>query len=542
MSYFKNLSRKTATYYLLIAAFIFLLIVLFSFRPLGDDNEGLYAQISIYMLKHLNFLTPRLDGLVYVEKPPLLYWLTALSFALLGKHDFVARLPVLSSGLFLLVGSYFFSKRLFSKTFASLIVLILVCQICFAAQASLLMFDMPLTALLSASMFSFYLGYKENNKFYKLFWIFLVLGLLMKGPVAIVLTSLVVLPFIFMKKIKIRDLQIGFGVLTFAIGSIWFLIMSIKIPSFFEYYFINNHILRFLGKMQVNDEITGPIYFYLVRLIACDFPWFILFFLGTYLCFKRKLYKNDFILFMMLWFFTIFVFFSLSKGKANYYLLPAIYPFAFISAYGSLKIPKWVLIFLLTIGTLLVIGAIAIKLHILQLRSDGRLAYKLPLIYLTASIFLAYLVIFLKRDFAIYGIAVSNIVIFIGLFLYVELNQNYFTTKYASLWAKKRIRTNTILIQYGPYWRTSTSVYYIGKNSLLLNDFKDGDLYYGMSLLKNKKEKFINFIDFKHLLKKHPAVIITTKSRIFKKLSHYNIEPSIIKKFGNKIVIVFRQM
>jgi len=137
---------KTSNLYLLLTFLIFMLIVLFSFRPLGDDNEGLYAQIAMSMLKDTNFLIPKLNGLVYVEKPPLLYWLTATSFLIFGFNDFVARLLVLLSGFFLLVESYIVSRKFFSKTFSALIVLIIASQICFAVQSSMLMFDMPFTA------------------------------------------------------------------------------------------------------------------------------------------------------------------------------------------------------------------------------------------------------------------------------------------------------------------------------------------------------------------------------------------------------------
>ncbi len=529
---------KTSNLYLLLTFFVFMLIVLFSFRPLGDDNEGLYAQIAMSMLKDTNFLIPKLNGLVYVEKPPLLYWLTATSFLIFGFNDFVARLPVLLSGFFLLVELYIVSRKFFSKTFSALIVLIIASQICFAVQSSMLMFDMPFTVFFSASMFGFYLGYANNSKYYRFFWFFLVLALLTKGPIAIALTCLITFPFIYVKKIRFRDLNVVFGTFMLALGSVWFIITSITIPSFFHYYFIDNHIMRFLGTMPVNDEIKGPIYFYVERLVVCTFPWSVLFFLGIYYSIKKKIYKNDFVLFMLLWFASIFVFFSISAGKANYYLLPTLYPFAFLCAYGSLKIPKWVYVVLLISGFLLVVGALAIKFNIFELRHNDRLVYKLPLVYLTSLIFLFYAVAFFKKRYAIYSIVFSDIVIFIGLFLYVILNQNYFTSKNAALWIKAKLKQPYTLVQYGPYWLTSTSVYYLNKNSLLLNDFRDGDLFYGMSLLKKPQDKFITFDFLKKLSKSSEVVIITTKANIIEKLNNYHIKPKIVKTFGDKIVVV----
>jgi len=73
---------------------------------------------------------------------------------------------------------------------------------------------------------------------------------------------------------------------------------------------------------------------------------------------------------------------------------------------------------------------------------------------------------------------------------------------------------------------------------LLLNDFRDGDLFYGMSLLKNPQDKFITFDFLKKLSKSSEVVIITTKAHIIEKLNDYHIKPKIVKTFGDKIVVV----
>lgn len=536
---FKTLLKNEKINLTLVLIYI-ILIVLFSFRPLSDDNEGLYADIALSMVKTSNFLIPHLDGVVYLEQPPLLYWLSALSFKLFGVFEFSARLPVLLSGIFLIVFSYLFTKKILDKFFASTVSLVLVSQICFDTSISMLMFDMVLTLFFSLAMFSFYVGYKFNSKYYKWFYVFLALAIFTKGFVALILACLILVPFIFIKKIKLKDLHLLFGVLIFAVLSIWFVIVSIKVPSFFYYYFINNQVLRFLGHMYPDDTITGPIYFYVIRLLVCDFPWSLLLIYGIYRIFRTKLYKDDFYLYMLLWFFAIFIFFSLSSGKANYYLLPAIFPIAFFATY-TVKNEKLTAFYyiLLFSGLALFIGSILVKLNYVSFTNSSYVE-KLPLPILSFLIFVLYFTAFYKKKYLTEIIALSNIIIMFSIFMYFSSNVNDFSSKYAALWLKERMKPNTILIQYRPFWRTSSSVFYLGKNTLLLDDFNDGDLYYGMTLLKNKNEKFIKQSDLHLLLNKHNIAIISSKGDIVNYLDkqkfHYRL-----KRFGNKLVILINQ-
>lgn len=536
---FKAFSKNEKLKIALVLIYV-VIIALFSFRPLSDNNEGLYADIALSMIKASSFLIPHLDGIPYLEQPPLLYWLSALSFKLLGVKEFSARLPVLASGIFLVIFSYLFTRKISNRFFAISVSIVLVSQICFDILASMLMFDMVLTLFFSLAMFSFYMGYKFNCKYYRWFYVFLVLAIFTKGFVALVLACIILIPFIVIKKIKLKDLHLLFGFFAFVMLSVWFVIVSIKIPSFFYYYFINNQILRFFGHMYPNDTITGPIYFYVIRLLVCNFPWSILLIYGIYRIIKAKLYKDDLYLYMLLWFFAIFIFFSLSSGKANYYLLPALFPIAFFATY-TIENEKLTLFYYILIfsGLAIFLGSILVKLNYISF-TNSIYVKKLPLPILSFIIFVLYFSVFYKKKYLIEGIALSNIVIIFSIFLYFSLNVNDFTSKYAVLWLKHTMKPNTVFIQYKPFWRTSSSLFYLGKNSLLLDDFRDGDLYYGMTLLKNKNEKFIKQSDLNLLINKHNIAIISQKMDIINYLDkekfHYRL-----KYFGNKLIILMNQ-
>lgn len=131
------------------------IITVFAFRPLSDNNEGLYASIALSMLRTSNFIIPHLDGVVYLKQSPLLYWLCAFFLKIFGQFEFSVRLPILLAGVFLLISSYFFVKRFFNHSFAVTIALILVSQICFDTSMSMVMLDMLLTLFLALQCFVF---------------------------------------------------------------------------------------------------------------------------------------------------------------------------------------------------------------------------------------------------------------------------------------------------------------------------------------------------------------------------------------------------
>lgn len=336
-------------------------------------------------------------------------------------------------------------------------------------------------------------------------------------------------------------MRLFFGLIVLAVLSIWFIILSIKIPSFFYYYFINNQFLRFLGQMYPNDTIEGPIYFYLIRLFVCDFPWSILSVYGIYKVLKYKLCKDDFNLYMLLWFFVIFIFFSLSSGKANYYLLPAIFPITYFAAFviknENLNIFYYIL---LVLGLSLFIGSILVEYHYISFR-DSVYITKLPIVGLSFLILAFYFIAFYYKNFLTQSIVLANIVVLISIFLYFSLNVNNFTSKYASLWLKQNMKPNSIFIQDKPFWVTSSTIFYLNKDSILLDDFDDGDLYYGMTLLKNKSDKFINKKEFAYLLKKHNIALISTHKKTLDYILNSNFRLYKIRHFGNKFVILLNK-
>ncbi len=322
-----------------LAAFIFVVAGLGSFGIL-DNNEGLYSEIPREMLASgdwRQWIIPHLNGLPYMEKPPLLYWLTALCFAVFGESEWSARaVPALSS-LACVAMLLHFGKLVQRPQTGRLAALMFVSGIGVMAMSRVLMFDMLLTALLTAAILFAYRYMREGApRFMRLAYAFLALALLAKGFVALILFGLVVAGYIAFGSGSLRAAWRAIlqwlkpsGLLIFlAIAAPWHIAASLTEPAFAWFYFINEHVLRFMGKREPHDYYSGPWWYYLPRMVIYLFPWSFLL-----LClFKRRTgaaAPDTALLKRFLWvaWLAPLIFFSVSSAKANYYLV-AVMPFA----------------------------------------------------------------------------------------------------------------------------------------------------------------------------------------------------------------------
>lgn len=117
-----------------------------------DNNEGIYAQIAREMLESGDYVTPFFNGMPYLEKPPLLFWLTALSYQLFGVSEFAARVVPALSGSLLVLLAVWSGWRLVNPLTGALAGLILASSVTVAVLGRTLIFDMLLTLLLSACL------------------------------------------------------------------------------------------------------------------------------------------------------------------------------------------------------------------------------------------------------------------------------------------------------------------------------------------------------------------------------------------------------
>ena len=333
---------------LLVAAAVYAGCML-SPPSLMDDVDAVQAQIARNMLASGDYVTARLDGVPYLEKAPLIYWLIAGSLKILGATDWAARVPIVLAAIALAwlttaFGIWAFGRR--AGFYAGLCI-----STCFGLFlfTRILIPDVMLTASIALSMWAFLRAIDEAEP-HPRWWAFVMaasLGtsLLFKSligvvfPVAAALIYLGVTGQIFHRKIW-KALHPWSGLLVvLLIAAPWHVIATLRNPPYFDltmrsapgeyhgflwFYFINEQLLRFLNMRYPRDYDTVPrLYFWLFHLLWL-FPWSVYFPAMAKLSFKPLDRAGKTRLLALCWTGFILVFFTFSTTQ-EYYSMPC-YP------------------------------------------------------------------------------------------------------------------------------------------------------------------------------------------------------------------------
>ncbi|CAN5390237.1 hypothetical protein BH10PSE19_BH10PSE19_01510 [soil metagenome] len=357
-----------------ITSYLFLTLLLFfafylglDAYPLGDNNEGMYAEIAREMLETKQFIIPHLNYLPYLEKPPLLYWLMAGSMWLFGPTTFAARFIPATAALFTCLSLLFWARKCKRPQLGWLAAVILASSFGFVIISRIVFFDMLLTLWLTMSLLFFYLWFNSKIKSYLYAsYAFLALAVLTKGVVALALAFPIAVAYLLWLRVDYKTVLSLFnpiGIALFlALVIPWHILAQLQWQDFSRDYFINEQFMRFLDKRVPNDYYHGPIYYYLPRIGIYLLPWSVLVIGLLFFCRKTNLgvkylyAKNWFAKqkwvasfpssistwergttnrqpikpFLYLWFFIPLLFFSLSRAKANYYMVVGLPPLALL--------------------------------------------------------------------------------------------------------------------------------------------------------------------------------------------------------------------
>jgi 4-amino-4-deoxy-L-arabinose transferase-like glycosyltransferase len=298
---------------------------------LWEPDEARYAEIAREMATGGSWIIPHLNYVAYVEKPPLLYWLTTISFHIFGINEFAARLPVAISALIGVLATYLFTLRTFGRRRAILAAAILATSPIYAVMAQVLTTDMLLTAMVTVASFAFFLHWREGGRWCWLAYLAMGLGVMTKGPVGVVLPVLSIVLFLAWNR-ELRGALGRFHVipglaLTILIAAPWFVAMTIREPGFFDFYFIGEHVRRVFETDYSHSE---AFYFYLPVLAIGLLPWSMLVPFLTW----RSLPKNPARRFCLIAAAVTLIAFSCASAKLIPYILPAIPPLAVLIADG----------------------------------------------------------------------------------------------------------------------------------------------------------------------------------------------------------------
>lgn len=326
---------------LLLALFLFLPGI--GSRDLWNPDEPRYAEVTREMRESGDYLVPHLNGRIYSEKPPLLFWLISLSATATGKLDEIAaRLPSLAAGvatLFLLFG---IARRLFDRQIAWWSVLILGTSGRILWQARVGQIDMLLLALVTLAMYFFVRGWVEGRRgWFRLFFVAAGLGTLAKGPVGLLPPLLSILAFVWIsgERRRWREIGIASGLAIWAgIVLLWFVPAAISGGNdYLQTLLFKQNLQRFADPWHHFQ----PFYYYLTTVPADFFPWSLFLPGALWLGWRRSTSEDRRgFLFAVAWVTITVLFFSISPAKRTVYVLQMFPALALIVALSFAEVAR----------------------------------------------------------------------------------------------------------------------------------------------------------------------------------------------------------
>ena len=344
--------RRNTRFFALLG--IALVIPLFAMMliPLADTSEPRYAEIARLMYESGDWITPWFaPGNPFWGKPPLSFWLQAISMHIFGPTEFAARLPSWIATLLTLGVLYRCCSTVFNIATARLAVLIYAtCALSFVTSGAVL--TDPFLALgATLCMTGWIMATNSSGLFWRYsFFIGLVIGLLAKGPLILVLAGGAIVPWLLFypqPRGTIRSLPWLKGIaLTFVLSAPWYLAAEFKTPGFLNYFFLGEHFLRFVDPGWKGDLYGtahkapfGTIWYYWLQ---ASFPWGLA---GLFILMKgllktkqrtamRQRLSDPRLGYFLAWSLFTPLFFTLSGNILWTYILPSLGGFSICLAYA----------------------------------------------------------------------------------------------------------------------------------------------------------------------------------------------------------------
>jgi 4-amino-4-deoxy-L-arabinose transferase-like glycosyltransferase len=308
-------------------------------RPLANPDEGRYSEISREMAATGDWITPRLNGIKYFEKPPLQYWATALAFEVFGVNEYAARLYTILCGLLTLLLVGYTGLRLAGPPLAFMAMLVLASSPYFLTMGGVVTLDMGLTLWTTLTFCAFVLAERpgatdrERRRWMLTMWAAGGAAMLSKGLVAIVFPAAAFGMHAILKRDLgvLRRMHWGWGLAIFAAITLpWFVAVSIANPQFPGFFFVHEHFARFLTHVHRRTE---PWWYFIPIFVVLGFLLWMLALPGAVRGAWRdpaRRPETPALQAATLWAFFVVAFFSASGSKLPSYVLPALPPFALV--------------------------------------------------------------------------------------------------------------------------------------------------------------------------------------------------------------------
>ena len=533
---------RTKLHIAIISVFWLIIYIPGLFTPaLLDDADSIHAEAAREMITRHDWTTLYIDGLRYLEKAPLMYWGMATSFKLFGVSEWSARLPLALGVLATLLATYAIGKRNLGERAAFWAAIVLGTGVGTYIFTRILIPDL-LVGLWLTIGFDFFLRGLEQERPSALSCAGLAataaLNVLTKGFIGIVFPLGIIVIYLFLTHNLKHLLKMRWLLMTavlLVIAAPWHIMASLANPpqgqarGFFWWYFINEHILRYLGKRIPKDYDTVPLAIFWGLMILWLLPWCV-FVLQALARVPHKLRefsagldrRNRALLLFAIWMGIILFFFSFST-RQEYYTIPALPAMALIvgdwiaaewEAPAKSSIRKWGLVgagVLLALGvTAAVAGGYILHLsesvppgsdladllkknpndyamslgHVLDLTPRAIGLFRIPLALFAGSFFLGSVANFwfrLKRNSAA---ANWSLALMMFPFLYcVHIGMVEFapilSSKTLAVAIEKQWQPQDVIVVNGPYEEASTLNFYTRQQIHIINNREHGNVYNG---------------------------------------------------------------
>lgn len=381
-----NLSRSVLA--LLAAIFLAAWLIPSATRTLVRPDEGRYAEIAREMALSGDYVTPRLNGLKYFEKPPLQYWATALAFTAVGQSDFTARWWPAFTGLLGIVLTWLATRALAGRDEALGTATVLGAMCYYFLIAHINTLDMGLTAFMTLTMVGLLRGFGITGQsagaargWMIAAWAGAALAFLSKGLIGIVLPGAIFVIYLLITRQwqLLRRLEWLWGPLVFLlIAAPWPLLVQAQNPEWANFFFIYEHFGRFAN--TEHDRFGSMLYFVPIVIVGL-LPW-------TPALIKllnrgswrelRETYATATVnvpLFLAIWCAFMFLFFSASQSKLPSYLLPITPAAAMLLTPVMLRASqrsfRWLLVLMAPIPVTLIVLALMRSNFVADVYTDG---------------------------------------------------------------------------------------------------------------------------------------------------------------------------
>ncbi len=294
-------------------------------RMLNAPDEARYSEIPREMAVSGDFITPRLNGVKYFEKPPLFYWMQVIPVKLFGINNWSMRLWHTIFGVFGCFLVFLVANRLYSKKAGLYGAAVLSSMLLYFCMSKFVCLDLIFSVLLSGAIISFMLAEEKSWGLKSAGYIFIGLAFLTKGLVAIVLTGLVFGIWILYSKnwSFLKILYHPSILLFFAIVLPWHVLVAVKNPDFNYQYFIYEHFIRYTTTVHQRYQ---PWWFFILIGGAGLFPWAGMFLAEVSRVLKKFREADKYTIILTIWFVVPILFFSFSGSKLIPYILPSMIP------------------------------------------------------------------------------------------------------------------------------------------------------------------------------------------------------------------------